>query len=419
MTTLSKSQRYLSKKYLHQSIIVLVICSLFLFYKYIAQLFPSVISEELIKHDGLTGLQLAIMASSYYYSYSLLQIVAGFIIDKKDVRIPCFLAILVISVAILVFTGADNFYIMCISRTLMGAGTAFATVMYMKCAASWTSPRLFGIISSLLATFTMFGAAFGSAPIAYLFSKVGWKNGLDLIAYIGIAISILALCFVTNKGSKANTQTYEVKFADFKKVITHKTNWMLFLYSGLTFAPIIIIGGLWGNPFLITKFNVSNTDASLLLFMMFIGVGIGAPFWAILAAKINSRSTLMHIANLLAFMAMLAIIYLPMQYKSALIVFFIIGFAVGCFMLCFQICREINAIYTMGFAVAFINMSDGIVSSIIEPIIGKTLDILKVGTSFSLNDFHIALSLIPLCFILSSVVLAFIKTKPAETKRIH
>ncbi len=88
---------------------------------------------------GYDGVMLAVMASSYYYSYTFMQILAGLIIDRFSVRIPMFIAIFLISSMIVTFTHTNNFYLMCVSRALMGVGAAFATVLYMKCAAYYTT----------------------------------------------------------------------------------------------------------------------------------------------------------------------------------------------------------------------------------------------------------------------------------------
>ncbi|MBP9743209.1 MAG: MFS transporter [Burkholderiales bacterium] len=405
------SSSYSKHQYLHKAFIVLLICSLFLFYKYIAQLFPSTISEDLINNYHFNGLELAIMASSYYYSYSVLQLAAGYLIDRHDVRIPCFLAILTLSIAMLIFSYTNNFYIMCISRVFMGAGASFATVLYMKCAAVWASKKAFGILSSLLATVTMFGAAFGNAPIAIFFKTTGWHNGLFIIAIGGLIIAAMALIFVSNRGAIGNLNEFKLNLKDIYIIMRNKLNWLLFAYAGITFAPLLILGGLWGNPFLIEKFHITNTSASMLLSIMFIGIGIGSPVWAILAALLNQRKNLMHLANLIAFLDLIGIIYLDFSYSITLILFFILGFAVGCFMLCFQFCREINSIYIMGIAVAFVNMGDGIISSIIEPLIGCILDLLKTGNIFSLNSYKLAFSILPLCYIISSITILPLATK--------
>jgi len=257
----------------------------------------------------------------------------------------------------------------------------------------------------------MFGAAFGSAPIAFFFDHVGWHNGLYIIATIGIILAFLALIFVTNNGSNIKPPETKLNFRVFNTILAKKSNWLLFIYAGITFSPIIIIGGLWGNPFLIEKFHITNIEASKLLFMMFIGVGVGAPIWATISAALNARKALMHLANLISILSLFGILYLDLSYNITTILFFVLGFAVGCFMLCFQICKEINPIYIMGMAIAFVNMSDGIFSAIIEPLIGLILDSLKTGTTISLTSYKIALSMLIVCYLISSLTLIFLKTK--------
>jgi MFS family permease len=394
-----------------KAIIVLTICALFLFYKYITQLFPSLIGNELIISYGYDGVMLAIMASSYYYSYTFMQILAGFIIDRYSVRIPIFLAILTIALMLLIFTHTSNFYLMCICRALMGVGTSFATVFYMKCAAYYTSSKTFGIISSFLATATMLGAACGGAPIGMLFQKFGWHQGLNMVAVIGLIMALIVIIFSQNSKIANHQANEKNNFINLKKVITKKENWLLFLYSGLTFSPITILGGLWGTPFLMTKYSITTQNASMFLSIMFVGHAIGSPLWAIASAKFNRQKELMYVANIVSLLSIICIIYVNFSYINSLILFFVFGFSVGCFMLSFEICREINALYVMGLSVAFINSGEGLVSAIVEPVIGYLLDTYKVDKSFTLINYQTALFILPCCFILSTVVLIFINQK--------
>jgi MFS family permease len=397
-----------------QSIIILSLCALFLFYKYIAQLFPSLIGNNLMQTYGYNGVMLAIMASSYYYSYTVMQIIAGLIIDRYAIRIPMFIAILTISFMILIFTHTHNFYLMCVSRALIGAGAAFATVLYMKCAVLYASPKTFGLISSFLATATMLGAACGSAPLALLFNKIGWNEGLNLIAMIGLAMAFAVLIFQKNSTTIRNKETVRNGFANIKEVMTKKDNLFLLLYSGLTFSPVAILGGVWGTPFLMAKYPILETKASIFLSIMFIGHAIGSPLWALLSIKLKNKKDLMHFANAISFLVIVAIIYGNLSYYSSIVLFFIFGFSVGCFMLSFELCREINSLYVMGFAVAFINSGEGLIGSIEEPFIGYLLDTTKVGSTFVLHNYQYALSILPCCYILSSMALvSFNRSKAA------
>ena len=217
-----------------KAIIVLSLCALFLFYKYIAQLFPSLIGATLMHTYGYDGVMLAVMASSYYYSYTFMQILAGLIIDRFSVRIPMFIAIFLISSMIVTFTHTNNFYLMCVSRALMGVGAAFATVLYMKCAAYYTTPKTFGVISSFLATATMLGAACGGTPVGLLFQRVGWQQGLNLVAIVGFVMAFAVLAFQKVKVDGDQSKPPIIKFGNLKEVLVKKDNWFLLIYSGLT-----------------------------------------------------------------------------------------------------------------------------------------------------------------------------------------
>lgn len=388
-----------------QATIVLSLCSIFLFLKYIAQLFPSLINNTLIQQFQLSGIEIGILASSYYYSYSLMQLISGVLMDKYNVRLSATIAIISVSIGLIGFASTNTFYTMCLYRALMGIGCAFATTLYMKCAALWTDEKLFLMVSSFLATATMLGAAVGAEPIAILFDRLGWKQGLIYIGMFGLALAILALFFIRNKKTVKITKVATVH--DIKKVLKNPVNYWL-LVSGLTFSPVVILGGLWGVPFLQLKFHTTSTIVAKLISIMFIGHAIGSPLWALLSNYLNNKKDLMRAANVVAFTVLLLILYGEPSFNQSGLLFFIFGMSVGCFMLSFSICRAVNSVVALGFAVAFINTGEGIVGSILEPAIGWLLDLLKEpGTrDFSLINYQQCLILLPICYIVSTLIIS-------------
>ncbi|KTD19821.1 MFS transporter [Legionella londiniensis] len=392
----------MKKKY--QAIGLLSICGLFLFYKYISQLFPSLISDALLEQFKLSGIQVGILASSYYYSYSIMQIFAGIMLDKYSIKASASLAILITSIAILGFARADSFFLMCVYRALMGIGCSFATTLYLKCAATYTSDRTFGFVSSLLATATMLGAAIGAAPIAMIFEKTGWHDGLAYIAYAGFCLCLMSVFFIRVEQTQSDAQN--ISISRMKQIAINPSNIWLLVYSGITFSPIIIMGGLWGIPFLELKYHTTASSAASLISAMFIGHAVGSPVWALINASINNRKRLMLIANAVAFSSISLVLYMPVSYTEALVLLFLFGFAVGCFMLSFEICRQINGIAMMGIATALINSGEGLVGIILEPGIGLILDLVKThgAHEFSLANYQSGLILLPLCYMISSII---------------
>lgn len=395
----------------------MIICALFLFIKYIAQLFPSLIGSELMKNYSLTALNLGILASSYYYSYSTMQIFSGWMLDRFSIRYVATVAIGILGLSLFVFAEYHSYFMMCFSRILMGAGASFATVLYMKCAAIWTSRKTFGLVASFLATATMLGAAFGGAPLAYLFHAMSWQSGLFLMGAISIAIAILTFVIVSDVRSNDAMliEKNKIKFSELKTVFMNRKNLLLMAYSGLAFSPVVIMGGLWGTPFLILKYHLSTVQVSYLLSIMFMGIAMGAPIWSAIALYFKNLHLLMQLANLFSFISICCIIYGFFSYPIEAFLFFMLGFSVGCFMFSFQICRDINPIHLLGFAFAFMNTGEGVIGSVVEPAIGGILDITKGHAAvFTLANFHEALILLPCCFVFASILLAKLNVNASE-----
>ncbi|MEO8963410.1 MAG: hypothetical protein ABI370_01870, partial [Gammaproteobacteria bacterium] len=62
--------------------LVISLCAFFLFYKYVLQIYPSVITKQLMEEWQLTGAGLGNLAATFYYSLMITQIFVGVILDK-------------------------------------------------------------------------------------------------------------------------------------------------------------------------------------------------------------------------------------------------------------------------------------------------------------------------------------------------
>ncbi|ABS77602.1 MFS transporter [Coxiella burnetii] len=391
--------------YLYPSIVI-TLSSLFLFYKYLLQVSPSVITDDLMRVFHISGGGLGNLAAMYFYSYVLAQLAVGILLDKYSPRLLTSLAIVCCALGSIIFSIADTLWVAAFSRLLVGAGAAFATISYMKMASIWFRPNQFAFIGGLLATAAMLGALCGEAPLAFLVQYVGWRNTLLICGLLGLGIAGLFYLFIRDKKSVASPTDYEsqtVTLKDILHVLRNKLNWFLALYSGLAFAPVAVFGGLWGNPFLQEAYHFTSTQAASLISLLFIGVAIGGPLWGYLADRLKKRQSVIVFGTGLALIAILLVIYSPHQSLLLLeISLFLFGLGSGAFMLGFAIGKEINKAALAATVVALINTGDAIFGAISEPLVGKVLDGLWTGQMvngvphFSVQHYQIALLLLPI-----------------------
>lgn len=402
--------------YKSYSILVISLCACFLFYKYVLQIYPSTITEQLMTEFNLSGAGLGNLAATFYYSYMIAQLFVGVILDKYSTRWLTSLAILVCALGTLWFSETQQLISAELSRGLMGIGVAFATVAYMKVAASWFAPRQYAFISGLLATAAMAGAVFGQGPLSMAINHFGWRACLYFIGWIGIILALLFVMMVRDKKNTHSTHETHISSKDIMTIFKSKQNWLLTLYSGLAFTPIAVFGGLWGNPFLQEAYLLSKTEAATLVSLVFIGFGIGSPILGILSDRMGSRRLVMFYCTLLSAIAVILILYwhsMPMWSLAFLLFFF--GFSLGAFMIVFAMGKELNSPKLTATIIAMINASDGILTSFTEPGIGKLLDLTWDGTLnqgvhyFSIKSYCIGLSILPIYLIAAALLLLGVK----------
>lgn len=397
-------------------IIVLTLCAVFLFYKYILQIYPSVITEQLMHDFNLTGTGLGYLGGIFYYTYMVMQLFVGVLLDRYGARCLTTLAILCCALGIFFFSQTHILLHLQLSRALMGVGVAFATVAYMKLALSWFPPERYAFVTGLLATAAMTGAVFGQAPLAFAINAFGWRESLMVVGLAGFALTIAFGLMVRDKKHVGSTHKKHLSFQDVLTVFKSKQNWLLTLYSGLAFSPVAIFGGLWGNPFVQQAYHLSKTETASLISLVFIGLGIGSPIIGLISDRFGDRRNTMIYFTLLGCVAISLVLYCHMMPIWLLAVcLFTFGFAIGAYMLVFAIGTELNNPRLIGTVVAMINASDAILDGVTEPAIGKLLDLNWDGTIlngvhyFSLHSYYIAFSVMPIFLLLATLFLLGVK----------
>lgn len=401
-------------------VLIISLCACFLFYKYVLQIYPSVITEQLMGEFQLTGAGLGNLAATFYYAYMITQLFVGVMLDKYSARWITSAAIFCCAVGVTLFSQSHTALAAGLSRTLMGVGVAFATVAYMKLASVWFSPRRYALITGLLASSAMAGAVFGQAPLSWLVGLLGWRHCLFGVGLAGFILALL-FTFTVRDAPRSENQISapkkpHVSVKDVLQVFKNKQNWLLTFYSGLAFSPVAVFGGLWGNPFLQQAYDLSKTEAASMVSLVFIGLGVGSPLFGMFSDAIGNRRQVMLYGTLLSFVAVCLILYChPMPTWLLGTLLFTFGFALGAFPLVFAIGKELNSLKLTATVIAMLNASDAVLDAITEPAIGKFLDlgwdgkIINGVHYFSLHSYHIALAILPIYLLLASILLLWVR----------
>ncbi len=95
---------------------MLLLCATFLFYKYVLQVSPSIMTDQLMSIFHVNGAGLGNLAATFFYAYFITQLFVGVILDKYSLRVICAIAIAVSGIGALWFAQTDSL----VSATLFG-----------------------------------------------------------------------------------------------------------------------------------------------------------------------------------------------------------------------------------------------------------------------------------------------------------
>ncbi|WP_119343597.1 MFS transporter [Facilibium subflavum] len=422
--------------------IVVLLSAFLLFYKYIMQVYPGLIANDIMSLFHISPAQAGSLIASTFWTIVITQLFSGLILDRFGFRLISALSLVITASGLLLFIYAadsGDLFLGYAGRIMIGFGISFATVSYIKAVSVWFPPHKFAFVTSFLASAAMLGAIAGQAPLAYLIHHSGsWQKGLTICAFIGLIGAVLYFFIIRDNNPKsqihAESETHTTfNFQAIKAVFLNKNNWLLTLYSGLSFTTIDAFAGLWGNNYFREQYHISTSQAASIISMIFIGLAIGSPVIGKISEHLDRRKPVMLSFHIIATIMLAIVLTFKTTPFIASLCLLIFGFCLGIYMLTFAIGRRINSIAVTATVAALINTGEPVLGAIFDPLIGYFLElhwqgnyINKAGQivtyakgavpdnaikHFAVSSYHFAFLILTVSMILAFILLCFVKDK--------
>lgn len=399
----------------------------FFLYQFFLRVSPSVMVDELITDFGLTASSVGLMSSMFFYGYVAMQAPVGSMLDTWGPRKLLVAASALIGIACMVFSQSDNLIIASIARLMMGALGAVGFLSCMKLATIWFPPQKISLVIGSTLFLGTFGAVLGGKPMAYMVDTLGWRETMWITSLVAFAMAIMLWIVIRDNPPKK----LEEKIAEyhdhldkqpsiidgFKLILTKPQTWFLALYGILMYIPLSSFADMWGVPYLMTAFKLSRQDAATATSVLYLGVGIGTPLFALFSDKIKQKKTPLYLAAFFALISFLPILLMPdLNMYSIYTLMFLFGLSMGGQFIAYSVVCDINPVEVSGSANAVQNMICLTSGIIFQPVVGLVLETVWNGEKqsellmFSASDFQVALSIIPIGLLAATIVgLKFIK----------
>jgi MFS family permease len=387
----------------------------FLFYSMAIQVSPSIMTKTLMLNFHLNAAQLALLASCYFYAYILMQIPAALILNHYKPQFIVTLAILISSFGILPLAFSHNIYWIVAGRILTGFGSAFSLTGILIIATKVFPQTYFPLLTGIGQTFAALGGIFTASLLPTVIAASGFHRSVMYLTTFGLFLALSS--FIIMRLSK-HSFTPSEKTRDFAKMLLliskKPLNWQIALYGFCNWGPLIIFAGLWGASFLHLKYHISLIQAADLIHFLWIGLIISSPLVGWACTRYLTRNTLMLLASLVGIFSSYAILFFPLSQHTLPIFLFLLGSASTGQLLSFEMIKQNNPTNQHAIAIGFNSMIIPSSAAILQPLSGWILQYQSKNTlthnipKFTIHDFQLALSIMPISFLLSILIMLFI-----------
>ena len=378
----------------------------------------AVIAPNLIKDLDLNAETLGILGGAYFYSFALLQIPMGPMLDRIRPRIVVTLFPLIGALGAFLFALGESFVAVLFGRVLIGVGMASILMGTMKVFTLRFPPEKFATLVGINLSIGALGNIFAASPLAYLASKIGWRMAFVFAGGITTVLAILVFWVLDGEEKKdegfhfhPTSEPIMGLLQSVRMLLGSLAFWQMGVINFFRYGTFMGLQGLWLGPYLIDIKGYSPIEAGNVLIFLAIGTIVGGPVGGRLSDRVfHSRKGVglwgfsLYSLSLFPLTGMIRI-ESPFWYGF---IFFFIGFFSSFGMLVYSHAKELFPITIAGTVLAGTNFFTMAGAALFMPVLGKVIESFpRVGHAYPAEAYHLSFLICFLGMIASLVFYAF------------
>lgn len=355
------------------------IIAAFYCYQYILRICPGVMVVELRQVFKLTAQEFSSLGAIYLFSYSLLQIPLGFILDRMGVKRVITFAILICIAGTYLFAYATDIWMLQLGRFLIGLGSAPAFICALKLVYDHLPEKYCGLFMGITLSVGTLGALVSGKFLVSLLDNQGWQHTLLICAGLGALILLLVLAIIP-KQKKSLTSMHLDTWEQFRqglKAIFKQQDILLYSIIAISvYTPLCVLADLWGTAFLMEKFSLPRASAAELSLNLYSGLTLGSLVLPWLSLKWGKVRHVIQICGLGLIISMGVLLYADsLEIWQLTFLLTSIGLFCGAEMICFAGAVALSPSSHSGLTLGVVNTLNMLGGAIVQQLIGWYLDL--------------------------------------------
>ena len=239
---------------------------------------------EFIRTFNLTLTDRGVLNSAFFWTYALLQIPAGFLVDRYGVKFPYFLGFAVWCLASAGTALTRSIPQLILVQVLLGAGQAVVAPASYRWIRYHFAEKERGLAVGLYMTGTKLGPAIGTPLAAWLIVRYDWRMMFVLIGLGGLIWLVPWLLLVKNDDrqiERAAVKRDGTKPVPFGRIMASPVTWGTIIAS-FCYMYFVYFSMTWMPAYFMERRHLSLGKMGLFVFFSFGGMAIVATLagWA-------------------------------------------------------------------------------------------------------------------------------------------
>ena len=315
----------------------------------------AVLTESIEQGTGLSTAVIGSIASVYFLTFAVAQLIAGMLIDRIGPKWLLSATAAMAALGGVLFVSSNSVVVLYLARGLMGVGLSSAFVGALYMGRTWFDSSRYAFMSGLTQMAANFGGALGSVVIA----GAGYVPVILISAFLNMALVVLIVLFIANRvphpGENGPSTTPVGAVEGLGQVLGSRHVWLAALFYTGTFGTLLVLADFWNVP-LQEAHGHDTTMQALLNAMLPIGTAIGALLTGLMSNRIKGLvRSCRWVALASTAMVLLLVMASPLQAWLELILLFLTGFALGGAILAFPFVDTALKPSTQGTGIGMLN----------------------------------------------------------------
>ena len=344
---------------------------------------PAGIANDLAAAFETSAASLGVLAATYFYVYTVMQVPTGMLADTLGPRRILMLGGVMGGVGSFLFGLAPSLDIALVGRTLIGLGVSVVFIAMLKLIAVWFEESRFATLVGLSMLIGNLGSVLAGAPLSAVAQATGWRGVFVGVGVLSLVLAVLCWLIVRDRPEAEGAAPMAaprfdrtVLFNSLLSVVRNRATWPAILVNTGLCGAFFTFAGLWTVPYLMQVHEMTRPVAANHLSLWFGGFAVGCLALGSLSDRLGRRKPVIIVASHVygaVWLILLSGMRMPLEFSYAL--FALQGLATASFSLTWACAKEVNPPMLSGMSTSVTNMGSFLAAAIFQPVVGWVMDL--------------------------------------------